>query len=183
MTLVIIVIYWRKYGVGNFLWFSDIALIGAVPALWFEQRLLASMLALSVLLPEVAWNVSYFGQLLTGKRISGLTDYMFEAERPTYLKLLSLFHVPLPPLLLWMVYRMGYDDNALLAQTLLAWVVLPMSFWLTRPFKNVNWVRGPGGEGVVQEWMHPLAWLGVMMLAFPLLWYLPTHFILRAAFG
>jgi hypothetical protein len=131
----------------------------------------------------VVWNLSYFWQLLTGRRISGLTDYMFETDRPRFLKMLSLFHVPLPPLLLWMVYKMGYDSQALLAQTLLAWIVLPLCYWFTRPFKNVNWVRGPGGEGVAQKWMHPLAWLGVMMLIYPLLWYLPTHFLLKALFS
>ena len=30
-------IYWRKYGPANFLWFSDIALLVLVPALWLEN--------------------------------------------------------------------------------------------------------------------------------------------------
>jgi hypothetical protein len=41
-------IYWRQYGPANFLWFSDIALLALVPALWFENALLASMMALAV---------------------------------------------------------------------------------------------------------------------------------------
>jgi hypothetical protein len=41
-------IYWREYGPANFLWFSDIALLALVPALWLENALLVSMLAISV---------------------------------------------------------------------------------------------------------------------------------------
>ena len=33
-------IYWRQYGPANFLWFSDIALLALVPALWLENALL-----------------------------------------------------------------------------------------------------------------------------------------------
>jgi hypothetical protein len=30
-------IFWREYGSANFLWFSDIALLALVPALWLEN--------------------------------------------------------------------------------------------------------------------------------------------------
>ena len=33
-------IYWREYGSANFLWFSDIALLALVPALWLENAAL-----------------------------------------------------------------------------------------------------------------------------------------------
>ncbi len=182
-VVVILAIYWFKYGPGNYLWFSDIALIVTVPALWFESSLLASMMAVAVLIPEGVWNVSFFSRLLTGLRVTGMTDYMFEPQRPLYLKLLSLFHVPLPILLVWMVYRLGYAEQAWQAMTVLAWVVLPLTYWLTDPFKNVNWVRGPGGEGAVQKRMPPLAYLGFLMIFFPLAVYLPTHWLLAAIFA
>lgn len=44
-VLVLIPIYWKHWGPANFLWFSDIALILGVPALWLESSLLASMMA------------------------------------------------------------------------------------------------------------------------------------------
>jgi len=37
---VLVPIYWRQYGPANFLWFSDIALLALVPALWLENALL-----------------------------------------------------------------------------------------------------------------------------------------------
>jgi hypothetical protein len=177
MVCVIVVVYAFKYPPGNFLWFSDIALIGTVPALWLEHRLLSSMLLLSILLPEGVWNAGYLGQLLTGKRMWGLAGYMFDASLPRYLRALSLFHVFLPALLLWMTITLGYDERALLAQTAVAWMVLLLSYRLTDPLMNVNWVFGPGNTA--QRGMPPLGYLGLAMLVFPLLIYLPTHVLMR----
>ena len=175
--VVLVPIYWRRYGPGNFLWFSDIALFGATAALWLENPLLAGMMTVAVLLPETAWNLDYFVHLFTGKSPVGLADYMFDRRLPAWLRALSLFHVALPPLLVWMVVRLGYDPPALWAQIALAWVVLPATYLLTSADKNVNWVHGPGGK--VQRRIPPLAWLALLMVAFPLLVYLPTHLLLR----
>jgi hypothetical protein len=179
---VVIVVYWFKYGPGNFLWFSDIALIGTIPALWLEQPLLASTMALAVVLPEVLWNAGYFLQVLSGRRICGLTDYMFDPSLPRYLRALSLFHVFLPVLLVWVVARLGYDRRALVAQTLLAWVVLPLTYGLTDPKANINWVRGFGGPGARTR-LPPLLYLALLMIGFPLLIYWPTHLVLASLFG
>lgn len=184
MTLVVIIVYWRKYGPANFLWFSDIALIGGMLALWLENSLIASMLTVGVLLPETLWNLSYFGRLLTGRRISGLTDYMFERERPLWLRALSLFHVPLTPVLLYAVWRLGYDPRALPAMLLLCWGLLPVCYWLTDPVRNLNWVHGPEGVGTQWRRLPPLAWLALLMFViFPFGVYVPTHFLLLRLFA
>lgn len=179
----ILTIYWFRYGPANYLWFSDIALILAIPALWLENGLLAGMLAVGVLLPETLWNLSFFCRLLTGVRITGITDYMFEPRRPLDVKILSLFHIPLPILLFWLVQELGYDSRSLPLMTLLAWLVLPLTYALTDPYKNINWVHGAGGEGVKQTRLHPLVYLGLLMIGFPVAVYLPTHFLLLALFG
>jgi hypothetical protein len=179
---VTVAVYLVKYPPWNFLWFSDIALIVTVPALWLESSLLASMMLVGVLLPELFWNASFFGRLATGKRLVGLTDYMFDSARPRYLRAISLFHVFLPALLLWMTARLGYDHRALMAQTALAWVVLPLSYWLADPkVDNVNWVFGWGDKP--RSRMPPLAHLGLLMIGFPVLVYVPTDLLLRFVFG
>jgi hypothetical protein len=86
-------IYLKHWGPGNFLWFSDIALFATLLALWIESGFLASMMSIAVLLPEVAWNVDFFGRLLTGKNVRGLSAYMFDSRKPLYVRALSLFHV------------------------------------------------------------------------------------------
>lgn len=152
-----------------------------MPALRRESSLPASAVAVGVLLPEVLRNVSFFVQLMTGRRVSGLTDYMFEARLPLDLRALSLFHVFLPVLLVWMVHVLGYDPAAWVAVTALAWVVLPLSYFFTDPEDNVNWVFGPGAKP--QKRMAPLLYLGLLMVGFPLLIYLPTYWLLQGLFG
>ncbi|MDZ7749736.1 MAG: hypothetical protein U5K43_13770 [Halofilum sp. (in: g-proteobacteria)] len=183
LAVGILVVYWFRYGPGNYLWFSDIALILTIPALWLESSLLAGMMAVNVLLPEALWNLSFLCRVLTGARITGLTDYMFEPERSLRLRALSLFHVPLPILLFWLVWRLGYDPLSLPLMTGLAWLVLPLTYAVTKPYRNVNWVHGPGGEGIRQTRLHPLIYLGLLMIGFPVIVYLPTHFLLLALFG
>ena len=173
---LLVPVYWVKYGPANFLWFSDIALLLTVPALWFESSLLASMMTVSVVLLEVAWNIDFFGRLITGRSLLGLSKYMFDSAIPLWLRALSLFHVILPPLLLWMVYRLGYDEWALIAQTVLAWIVLPLSYWVAKPSENVNWVRGFDEP---QTRMSAPAYLVLLMISFPVLIYLPTHLVLK----
>ncbi|MDH5534378.1 MAG: membrane-associated protein, partial [Betaproteobacteria bacterium] len=157
-----VIIYARWWGAGNFLWFSDIALILTVPALWLENALLAGMMALATLLPDVIWIVGFFTGAVTGKPLWGLADYMFSDGKPRYVRALSLFHLLLPALLVWTIWRLGYDSDALVVQTLLAWIVLPLTYWLTDPRDNVNWVRGL--FGAPQRRMHPLVYLALLML-------------------
>jgi len=181
-AVVTVAVYAVKYPLWNFLWGSDIALIATVPALWLESSLLASMMLVGILLPELVWNAAFFGRLLTGKRLVGLTDYMFDPTKPRYLRAISLFHVFLPPLLLWMVARLGYDSDALFGQALLTWVLLPLTYWLADPkVENVNWVFGWTSKP--QTRIPPLAYLALMMIGSPLLIYLPIHLLLRALFN
>ena len=76
---VLVPIYWVERGPANFLWLSDIALLATVPALWMENRFLTSMMAVGVLLPELAWNLDFFLRLIAGFDVIGLngTGYMF----------------------------------------------------------------------------------------------------------
>jgi hypothetical protein len=179
-VLMIVVIWYAHYGLPNFLWFSDIALIGAVPAMWFEHALLASVLATAVLLPEVLWNVDLALRLLLRRRITGLTDYMFEPERPRLLRLLSLFHVPLPGVLIAMVAAYGYDDVALAGACLLAVVVLPVSRAVSSREKNINWVFGIGTR---PQPLPALAYVALLAAVMMVGVFVPTHFLLRAVFG
>jgi hypothetical protein len=182
LVAVVVPVYLVKYGPANFLWFSDIGLLGICAALWLEQRLLGSMMALAVLLPETLWLVSFVSGAIAGRSgVTTLATYMFDARIPFFLRALSgAFHFSLPPGALWLVYHYGYDGRALVAQTILAWLVLPATLWLAPPEKNVNWVRGIGHPPRLRM---PLALhFGILMLIYPLLVYLPTHWLLTRYF-
>jgi hypothetical protein len=176
----VMAIWWKNYGWRNFLWFSDIAFIGAVPAMWLKSAPLASVLAVAVLLPETLWNVDFVGRLLLRRRITGLTDYMFEPERPKLLRGLSLFHVPLPLVLLWMLLDYGYDSRVgLPGAILLGAIVLPLSRLVSAPDKNINWTHGLGAaQSRWPAWTYVLA----LFLGFVAFVFVPTDFLLRRMF-
>jgi hypothetical protein len=174
-------VYARHYGWANFLWFSDIALFSCVAALWLESPLLASMMTVGVLLLESAWIVDFVWRLLIGRGLLGLTDYMFESRNPRFIRGLSLFHVAMPFLLLWMVSRLGYDRRAWLAQTLLTWGVLLITYFVTRPDDNINWAFGLGSKP--QHRLSPPVYLVFLMLALPIVVYWPTHLALKHVFS
>lgn len=132
--------YWIGYGPSNFLWFSDLILILTFFAMLFESRFLASM-AVDGLIFILLWNVDFFFTLigyLLGSKLIGFTGYMFNSELPSWLRALSLFHVALPPLLLWLIYRLGYHQWAWIFQIVLFWIVILIAWFVTDPLKNIN---------------------------------------------
>ena len=173
-------IYWRQYGPANFLWFSDIALLALVPALWLENALLVSTMAISVVFFEALWNADFFSRLLTGKSLIGLSAYMFDPKIPLLIRGLSCFHIVLPLLLLWTVHRLGYDQRAFVWQTVVALVVLPISYLVSNPQENVNWVYGFGQKP--QTILPAPLFVILLMLLFPLAIYLPTHLLFARIF-
>lgn len=176
-VLVLIPVYWKQWGLANFLWFSDIALFVSVVALWMESKLLASMMAVGVLLPELYWNFEMLVRLLTGAKLAGLTDYMWDKKHPLYLRLLSLFHVVLPVILILMVLRFGYDPSAIYFHTAFAWFILLLSYKFTSLEANINWVFGLGN--VPQHKIPARYFLLIIMLAYAVLVFLPTHLLLK----
>jgi hypothetical protein len=184
---VLVPIYWRSYGPVNFLWFCDVALFVTLIALWLESSFLASMQAVAITLPQLLWVLDFIVRAIAGVHIIDLTEYMFDPERPLYLRALSTFHGWLPFLLLWMLWRLGYDRRAWIAQTFLAWAVLWSAYFFVQdPTKssgpgNVNKIGGPSDEHL-QTWMDQRLWVVVLMLIYPVCIYLPTYLLLSALF-
>jgi hypothetical protein len=177
LVCIIVPVYWQALGPSNFLWFSDIALITLVPAVWLENRLLSSTMAVSVLFLELAWVVDF----VSGGELITIAAYMFAEDEPWLIRWLSgSFHLVLPPLLIFLLYRLGYDRRALPLQILIALIVLPLTFVLTTPSDNINWVYGLGQP---QQLLPPLVYLCLFFLALVLLVYLPSHLVLKRFFS
>jgi F0F1-type ATP synthase assembly protein I len=176
--IILVPAYWTQYGAANFLWGSDIALFFLLVAILLEISLPASMMTLAVLVPELIWSVDFLARLLFDfdPDLFRGTAYMFDPGIPLLIRGLSLYHVALPVLLLWLLYRLGYDRRALAAQTLLCWIVFPVSYFVSSPEANINFVYGFGSEP--QQWMPPELFILFLMLAFPLVLYLPMHLLL-----
>jgi catechol 2,3-dioxygenase-like lactoylglutathione lyase family enzyme len=123
-------------------------------ALWFDSALLVGMAAIGVLAFEIAWSIDF----LCGGRPLHLAGYMFEARKPLYPRALSLFHLAMPPAILSMLRRRGYDRRSLRHQTAVAWLVMPATYALPDPDKNINWVFGPGRQAATRPAAAPLSW-------------------------
>jgi hypothetical protein len=79
------------------------------------------------------------------------------------------------------VYQLGYDRRALWAQTLISWIVLPVSYAVTDPSRNINFVFA--FSRINDIWLPGPLWVGLLMVLFPLLVYLPTHLVLKRMFS
>jgi hypothetical protein len=176
-TAVWAAVYWSQNGWDNFLWLCDVANFLLLVAIWRESALLASAQAAGVLLVQIVWAVDFFGGLLFGVHPVGGTEYMFDPAKPLWLRLFSLFHLFVPPLLLWLVWRLGYDRRGWLLQTAITCLLLPATYLLVAPETNINWVWKPFGreQTLLPEW----GYLAALMLLYPLVLYLPTHLVLR----
>lgn len=188
---VLVPVYWRTYGVTNFLWFCDAALILTVTGMWLESSLLISMCAVGILIPQCLW-LADFGSNLLGFRLLGLTGYMFDSRLSLFTRGLSLFHGWLPLLLVWLLVRLRYDKRALPAWTALAAGLLFVCYFFTPPAGarladpnipiNLNYVYGFNDQQP-QTWMNQnlyvILWLGVLWLAA----FFPAHLLLRKIFA
>ena len=179
---VLVPAYWHEYGPANFLWGSNIALLVICVALWTENHLLPSMAALGVLLPELGWIIDFAVRLLLGQEALPFdgTRYMFDPGIPLWIRGLSLYHIALPIVLVWLLYGFGYQPRALIWQTLLALLVLPLTYAVSDPAASINWVYGFGSSP--QTMMPGPVFVLLLMVLFPVTVYLPTHLLLSRFF-
>lgn len=187
---VLVPCYWSLYGPTNFLYFCDLSLFFTLAAVWTESALLASMPAVGILLPQALWIADFLG-MAVGLKGLGLTAYMFDSHKPLFTRGLSFFHFWLPVLLVYLVWRLGYDRRALKAWSIVALVVVLICYVLlpappppsadpNLPV-NVNYVYGLSDEKA-QSWMHPHLYFLTELAVLGAGIYLPTHLALKKCF-
>ncbi len=184
---VLVPVYWLNYGPTNFLYFCDVALLLTLAGIWLESPLLISLPAVGILIPQALWCAD-FAVNLAGGHLTGMTDYMFDANRSLFLRGLSLFHGWLPFLLFYAVRRLGYDRRAFAGWSALSVVLCLVAYFLLpeagaqlpnpRTPRNVNYVYGLS-DSAPQSWLPPLAYLAAWIGALIALVYAPTHLLLR----
>lgn len=182
---VLVPVYWANYGPTNFLYFCDVALLITLVAVWSESALLVSMCAVGIIGSQSLWVIDFLSNLV-GLPLTGLTDYMFAADHSLFLRSLSLFHGWLPFLLVYLVWRLGYDGRGLPAWTVLAWMLIVICFFFMPPPQpnpgltpvNIDYVWG-FSDIEAQHWISPALWVAGLMILMPILLFVPTHFLLR----
>ena len=167
------------WGWANFLHLCDLAVILTCVGLWRGSSLLISTQAVSSIGPALFWGVDFAWRLLTGKHLIGGTEYMWDPRFPLGVRLLSLFHVAWPVLLIWALARVKYDRRAFSLQMAFAVVVLALSRCV-RPEANLNFAwRDP----FLHQALGP-AWVHLLITASALVGcvYWPTHWLLSKLF-
>ena len=167
--------YWRYWGLQNFLHVCDIAVILTCAGLWWSHSLLLSSQAVSSIVADLLWDLDAAWRLFSGHNLIGGTEYMWDAHYPLWVRLLSLFHVVWPILLLWALQQTGYDRRGWLLQSAIAAAGM-IAARFANPRMNINYAfRDPLAH---RAWgpapIHvALIWLGLVVLI-----YLPTHLAL-----
>jgi hypothetical protein len=171
--------YWRTWGPSNFLQLCDISVILTCLGLWTDNLLLISSQAVSALLIDLVWTIDVFWRFFSGRPLLGATEYLFDARYPLWVRLLSLFHLAMPPLLLWALQRAGYDRRGIALQSLIALAVLTASRF-TSPAKNMNFAfTDPFFH---RAWGAPPVQVAITFLFLTVVLYLPTDLMLSRIF-
>ncbi|MFT3878758.1 MAG: hypothetical protein QM703_03745 [Gemmatales bacterium] len=195
---ILLPIYLKRYGPTNFLYFCDVAAIVTLIAIWLESPPLLSACLVGILLPQLLWVLDFFFEFgnylgLWNAHLMGMTNYMFRP--PWLLRFLSFFHFWLPFLLLYLVWRVGYDKRGVVIWIVSAWVLLTICYVYMPPPSpcvdpvtrqqlrspdmpaNINYVYGLTGEERAQTAMHPDEYFVLYLVLLPLVIYLPTHLL------
>ena len=178
--LIWIPTYWHVWGPKNFLFLCDVAAGLTCVGLWTNNALLLSSQAVSSLLIDLAWALDAGWRLVFGRHLIGGTQYLFDARFPLGVRLLSLFHLLLPFLLLWALHRVGYDQRGWPLQSAIAILLLVLSRIAAAPEKNINFAfTDPFFH---RAWGPPPAHLAVTSLFLIFVVYFPTHLLLARLF-
>lgn len=171
--------YWHGWGPSNFLHLCDLAVFLTCIGLWTNNSLLIASQAVSSIVVDLIWTADAASNVFSKHPLIVGTEYLLNAHVALWIRLLSLFHIVLPPLLLWAVWRVGYDRRAWALQTAIVTGTMIASRF-TDSTKNINYVfsdpfwhrqLGPGPVHVL-----------LCILAMAVVVYLPTHLVLLRAY-
>ena len=131
-------IYWSPV---DFLYLCNVAVILTCAGLWLGNSLLVSSQAVATMVIGPLWLLDVgWGVLTHGQHLIGGTEYMWDATRPLWVRLLSFDHLAVPLASWWGIRKLGYDQRAWRLQAGIGAVVLLLSR-MVEPWKNMNFVQ------------------------------------------
>jgi hypothetical protein len=130
--------YALAYGPANFLFLCNLSVLLTATGLWTCNPLLLSSQAVATGLVGTAWTLDFTARLLTGRHLIGGTEYMWDPQWPLFTRLLSLYHVALPVVLVFALRRVGYDPRGYWLQSAIAVVAVAIGRFFS-PAVNLNY--------------------------------------------
>ena len=173
-------VYWHAWSLANFLHLCDVAVILTCIGLWTGNALLLSSQAVSSVVIDTLWALDVAAWLLFRRHFIGGTEYLFDQTCPLWIRMLSLFHIIMPVVLLWSLSRLGYDRRGFRLQAAIALPVIIASRFVT-PEKNLNFaLTAP----CFHRQLGPApVHLAITYLAVVLAVYLPTHLLFERLYS
>ncbi len=130
--------YSAAYGLANFLFLCNLGVMLTAAALVFGSRLVLSSQAVAAPVIGISWALDAGWRVATGHHLYGGTEYMWDPQYPLFTRLLSLYHLAWPVLVVALVLRAGYDRRGWPLQAAIAAVALVVSRLFTAPMENIN---------------------------------------------
>jgi hypothetical protein len=173
--------YAMAYGVRNFLFLCNLGVMLTAIAIWRGDRLLLSSQAVAAPVIGLAWALDAGWRLSTGAHLFGGTEYMWDPQYPLFTRLISLYHLFWPILVVALALRHGYDRRAWALQSAIAGGVIVLCRVATPPAENINFafVDPIFGRSFSPAPLH----VAIVLLALAGVAYGATHAALRAAAG
>jgi len=172
--------YWHTWGAANFLHLCDVAVFLTCLGLWSSNSLLLSSQAVGSLLIDTGWVLDAAWRLFSGRHLIGGTEYLFDSNFPSWVRLLSLFHVLMPFLLLWALHRTGYDRRGWITQCLIVVPIVVLSRFASTPPTNINFVYTD--PFFHRAWGPASLHIAAVIVFLIFVAYLPTHLLLERLF-
>lgn len=172
-------VYWRTWGAPNFAHLCDVAAILTCIGMWTNNALLISSQAVGALIVDAAWALDACWLLILRRPLFGGVDYLLDGHYPLWVRMLTLFHLVMPALLLWGLFLFGYDRRGWRLQCAIALPVF-IAARFTPPEKNIDFAFadpffrrawGPAPTHIL------VVWLFMVFVV-----YLPTHLLLKRFF-
>ncbi|HLW66013.1 MAG TPA: hypothetical protein VKS79_11950 [Gemmataceae bacterium] len=195
----------KTYPYPHFFWLCYLGNVVVGIALWTENNLLFSWQAVSLFFVDVfwtfdvsaralsLWSAEWAGRVVFNYHSQFGTDYMFDPTIDSFRKTMSMFHMLMPLIFFWGMYRFGYDRRAIWLQLATIAIVFPLTYWVSLNFgdvqenikDNINWVFGPFGkpQNPANTGVSRQQFLLIALLLYPIVMHIPSHFLLTAMFS
>ena len=170
--------YAAAYGFTNFLFLCNLGVMLTAAALLGGSRLVLSSQAVAAPVIGIAWALDAGWRVVSGHHLFGGTEYMWDPQYPLFTRLLSLYHLAWPVLVVMVVLRVGYDRRGWPLQTVIAASAVIVSRLFTPPADNINFAYVDPIFG--RAFAPPVLHIAVVLASLAGVGYGLTHFALRA---
>lgn len=172
--------YAIAYGFTNFLFLCNLGVMLTAVAILGENRWLLASQAIAAPVIGIAWGLDAGWRLFIGRHLYGGTEYMWDPQYPLFTRLLSLYHLAWPVLVVVLVRRVGYDRRGWRLQSAIAAAAIILCRLFTPPADNINFAFVDPIFG--RAFAPPLLHVAIVLAALAGLGYGLTHLALcRAA--